>query len=263
MMARHHEGHRMKRHARLAREVIASILPALVASAALAQAPAPGSVPAADAVAALEAHVASIEARQAAMEAKYDYAKAPATLVAAFREKGVDPSVEQVAQSWGKNAVYLAWTNVTRSFYTRHRDALVATIGAIRASRAAAVPHGELAYFDQGMRAWLEYEKSAPASFAEGDKILASRALFIGQANQFAAAGQSQAAETARAQADRHSKAYDDFVDIALGEFKRKTFFEARAQGSSAAPCMETKVENPKVVAFEAFEPLPGRGEAP
>ena len=109
-----------------------------------------------DAIQRIEAHIATLNARLAEMDAKYNYYAAPKTMEEAIRGNGGQGAIDGGAPGRG---LYLTW-DVVSAFYTAHRKELEGSIWDIQVTKKMApVTREKLDYLDRGMAAWLSKEK--------------------------------------------------------------------------------------------------------
>jgi hypothetical protein len=167
----------MPRRSRLAIVSGLSILAVLAASGGpttMAQDAGPaGSVSNADARSRIESHDALIDKRYREMNARYAYGAAERTLKTIFQREGITQSLGYTS-SWGNNGLWLAW-EPAQVFYRYHRGALAESLNTVRGQTA--VSGGDLAYLDDGMRAWREHDRQLELLFQQAVDAYLKRAI--------------------------------------------------------------------------------------
>lgn len=121
-------------------------------------------IPVAAARARVRAHLQFIEARANAMANTYYYSAGAERLRSAFSDAGIGDSMP-LADSWGKMGLGLTWSQAAKEFYTYHRDALEESLRIIELQGYA--KKSDMAYIDDGMQRWKEFEAKLPPLFEE------------------------------------------------------------------------------------------------
>ena len=146
---------------------------ALVLAPGGAMGSAPATVSTDEATQALGAHINLLDQHRDALEQRYGFAGAEATLDRAFVRAGVDASQRVRAKAWGRK-LYVLWA-VARPFFQRHRDALSATLLMCK-EQGHALP-GDLAWIGDRMARALAHADVLSATLEQIVDTWSQRAL--------------------------------------------------------------------------------------
>lgn len=149
----------------------------------------PNRVTLAEAEKQIQAHLDSIQTRNRAMSATFYYSGAAATLLEAFKNGGVQDSL-QYADSWGKMGIGLTWSESAKEFYEYHTKALKDSLHMIQSQGFA--KKSDLAYLDSGMRRWKQYEQHFPELFQELVEQYTQNALVLDEKSEYLKGYQAQ-----------------------------------------------------------------------
>jgi len=141
----------------------------------------PNSVSVVEAEKRIHAHMSRIEERREAMTNTYYYFAGAATLRQAFLDAGIE-AVDH-ADPWGKNGLGLTWSQAAKEFYTAHTAVLEASLQVIRTQGYA--KKSDMAYLDEGMRRWVDYERRFPDLFRDLVRRYVEDARVIDQRNAY------------------------------------------------------------------------------
>ena len=203
-----------------------------------------------EALAAIGALKNTLKAHRKAIDAKYDYFTATATLRKAFQAAGVQGKALEYASSWGPNDVYLALNGIA-PFYIYHQQQLEDSERRINAAPTGVVRRADLQRLTDGMRDW---EATASKAMTAMDLMVESYARRAAALERKFEADRRQNAAPAKEKpywASR-SKAFNDSANEegrAAGDVKRTLlspipkikYFEAISPVDSNAPCPAPK----------------------
>ncbi|MGQ0763150.1 MAG: hypothetical protein ACT4OT_14215 [Acidobacteriota bacterium] len=133
----------------------------------------PNKIPVAEAERRIQAHLAFIGERSAAMSASFYY-DAPKTLKDLFNQNGVGWAM-QYADSWARMGIGGNGWGCAKQFYNYHHEALTKSSSIIYTQGYAA--KDDLDYLDSGMEKWKQYEQNFRKLFLEYAGHYVRRAL--------------------------------------------------------------------------------------
>jgi hypothetical protein len=152
----------------------------------------------------IQEHKALIDTRVKAMSDLYYAGNAVQTLKAAFQKQGV--SARRDPQNWGMNGLSSGWLDA-KFFYEAHSVALRDSLSAM--GQLAYVNESNLAYLDQGMQAWKEYEQQLQNLFQEAVAVYTRSAVNYDKQDAITEAVEKQRAEAKQRGLDVWYRVYE------------------------------------------------------